>query len=426
MREMKDSGVSWIASIPSDWKITKVKFVCESMISGGTPDSSNDSYYVEDGTPWVAIGDMSSVDYVLSTNKRISNEAILSKNLTLLPAGTILYAMYASVGKVSELSVDATINQALLGLTLKNVILKSYFKYNLKAFEKYAFAESNGNTQFNMNAQKVSNICIVYPPMYEQKRIAAFLDNKCSQVDNLISNVQAQIDKLKAYNQSVITEIVTKGLDPSVTMKDSGIEWIRKIPEHWSIERGKCLFRESDRRSIDGSEELLTVSQYTGITPRSQKNVNMFEALSLEGYKICEIGDIAANTMWMWAGAIGVSQYYGVISPSYNVYRPISTVYHTKYLDYLLRTPPLVRCYESQSTGIRASRLRLYPHQFLNIRFPVPPYAEQEAMVTELEKRCEKVDKLIAIKQQKIDKLNEYKKSLIYEYVTGKKEVACD
>ena len=149
----------------------------------------------------------------------------------------------------------------------------------------------------------------------------------------------------------------------------------------------------------------------------------MFEALSLAGYKICKIGDIAANTMWMWAGAIGVSQYQGVISPSYNVYRQIGTAYHSKYLDYLLRIPPLVQCYESQSTGIRASRLRLYPQQFLNIRFPVPPYVEQEAMVLVLEKRCEKVDQLITIKQAKIDKLNEYKRSLIYEYVTGKKEV---
>lgn len=138
---------------------------------------------------------------------------------------------------------------------------------------------------------------------------------KCAQIDTLIAKVQSQIEKLKAYKQSLITEVVTKGLDPTVPMKDSGFEWIGEIPAHWEVKRGKVLFEESDARSADGSEELLTVSQYTGITPRSQKNVNMFEALTLEGYKICDVGDIAANTMWLWAGAIGVSAYSGVISP---------------------------------------------------------------------------------------------------------------
>ena len=160
-------------------------------------------------------------------------------------------------------------------------------------------------------------------------------------------------------------------------MKDSGVDWIETIPSDWQMIRGKGLFIENTIRSDDGSEELLTVSQYTGITPQSQKTVNMFEAETLEGYKVCEIGDIAANTMWLWAGAIGVSQYKGVISPSYNIYRQISNAYVSKYLDYLLRIPPLVQHYESLSTGIRASRLRLYPEQFLRIRFSVPSIEEQ-------------------------------------------------
>ena len=183
------------------------------------------------------------------------------------------------------------------------------------------------------------------------------------------------------------------------------------------------MFYETDARSSDGSEELLTVSQYTGVTPRSQKNVNMFEALTLEGYKICEIGDIAANTMWLWAGAIGVSDYRGVISPSYNVYRQKAATYVPKYLDYLLRSPMLVQKYASLSTGIRASRLRLYPKDFLNISFPVPTKEEQKVIIERIEKKVSKIDSLIAIKRSKIDKLEQFKKLLIYEYVTGKKEV---
>ena len=149
----------------------------------------------------------------------------------------------------------------------------------------------------------------------------------------------------------------------------------------------------------------------------------MFEAETLEGYKICEIGDIAANTMWLWAGAIGVSKYRGVISPSYNIYRPTGGGYIPDYLDYLLRIPPLVQHFESLSTGIRASRLRLYPQQFLGVRFLVPPMREQEEIICYLHKKIHEMDRLIDSKQQLLTELEAYKKSVIYEYVTGKREV---
>lgn len=146
----------------------------------------------------------------------------------------------------------------------------------------------------------------------------------------------------------------------------------RKYPSRWPLLRGKELFRVVDNRSERGMEELLTVSHITGITPRSQKNVTMFQAESLEGYKLCEIGDIAANTMWMWQDSIGVSKYAGLISPGYDVYRQQEDYYNPKYLDMLLREKHLVDVYHSLSTGIRPSRLRLYPDVFLTIRFPVP------------------------------------------------------
>ena len=424
MREMKDSGLKWIGLIPSAWRTARVKNVAETMQSGGTPDSSNDTFYVdiEGGIPWVAIADMSTTPYVKDTNKHISEEGRKSKNLIVFEPGTILYAMYASVGKVSELAVPATINQALLAIVLNSSIDGSFFKYALNAWEPYIISESNGTTQFNLNANKVANLCFPMPNRLEQESIVRYLDTKCAQVDTLIANVQAQIEKLKAYKQSLITEVVTKGLDHTVPMKDSGVAWIGEIPAHWEIKRGKVLFEESDARSADGSEELLTVSQYTGITPRSQKNVNMFEALTLEGYKLCDVGDIAANTMWLWAGAIGVSAYSGVISPSYNVYRQKAENFVPSYLDCLLRAPMLVQEYASRSTGIRASRLRLYPKDFLDIMFPVPPVDEQQDIMSVLSEKFAAVDKLIAIKKSKIEKLEQYKKSLIYEYVTGKKE----
>lgn len=419
MREMKDSGLGYLGEIPVHWNAERIKNHLRFSPDKNPGEAIILSLYREHG--------------IVPKDSRDDNHNVTSEDTSnyryVREGDFVVNKMKAWQGSMGVSDYEGVVSPAYYVYRFTtDAFDKKYLHYLLRS-KCYAdeFRRLSGGIrigQWDLPKAGFETTYVAVPPKDEQTAIADTIDICLEKVDTLITNVQAQIEKLKAYKQSVITEVVTKGLDPTAPMKDSGVEWIGEIPEHWSIERGKHLFAESDLRSADGSEELLTVSQYTGITPRSQKNVNMFEALSLEGYKICEVGDIAANTMWMWAGAIGVSQYYGVISPSYNVYRQIGTAYHSKYLDYLLRIPPLVQCYESQSTGIRASRLRLYPQQFLNIRFPVPPFEEQEAIVVELDGRCEKVEQLIALKQSKIEKLEQYKKSLIYEYVTGKKEVS--
>lgn len=181
----------------------------------------------------------------------------------------------------------------------------------------------------------------------------------------------------------------------------------RKYPSRWLLYRGKQLFRVIDERSNKGIEELLSVSHITGITPRSQKNVTMFKSESLIGYKLCQIGDIAANTMWTWQGAIGVSKYYGVVSPAYNVYRQKKEYFNPEYLDLLLREHQLVDVYHSLSTGIRPSRLRLYPDVFLTIDFPVPPRDEQDQIVHFLDWKVSEINKKISLKRQSLDLLKE-------------------
>ena len=269
----------------------------------------------------------------------------------------------------------------------------------------------------------IANYCIAAPQPSEQKRIAKFLDQKCKGIDAILEKTRTSIEEYKKLKQAIITQAVTKGIRGDRPMKESGIEWVPMIPEDWSNYRGKHLFYETNERSETGSEELLTVSHKTGITPRRQKNVNMFMSESLVGYKIFREGDIAANTMWMWQGAIGVSAYHGVISPSYNTYRQRNNAFDLQYLDYLLRIPPLVDQYNVCSTGITASRLRLYPEQFLSFNFPVPSMEEQREIVMFLRSRVDEMDALIQKKEQFLAELETYKKSLIYEYVTGKKEV---
>ena len=405
MHDMKDSGVEWIGEISAHWSPIRFRFIAK--ITTGNQDTQN------------ADPDGEYPFYVRSPIVERCN------NYTFDGKGILMAGDGAGAGRVFHL-VDGkyAVHQRVYRFYdfkyMDPVLLKYYLENLFATVMDYGSAKT---TVPSVRLPMIQDFVVCVPPKKEQHNIVAVLNEKCAQVGSLISNVQAQIEKLKAYKQSLITEVVTKGLDPTVPMKDSGVEWIGEIPAHWKIQRGKALFKETEARSADGSEELLTVSQYTGITPRSQKNVTMFEALSLEGYKICEIGDIAANTMWLWAGAIGVSEYHGVVSPSYNVYRQRSNNYVSRYLDHLLRAPMLVQEYASLSTGIRASRLRLYPKDFFNIMFPVPPLEEQQAILDALNSQLSAVDRLIAIKQAKIEKLEQYKRSLIYEYVTGKREV---
>lgn len=429
MREMKDSGVEWIGEIPANWKIVPLK----SLFSFGkglpiTKDNLEDT-----GIPVISYGQIHAKwNSGVTTHRellRYVNESYLDTNpQSLVRRGDLIMADTSEdregCGNCAYVDTDET-----LFAGYHTIILRSINETDNK-YLAYLFLTDSWRSQirqavsgvklFSVSRRILGSVSVIVPDNADE--IVAYLDDKCAQVNTLIANVQAQIEKLKDYKQSVITEVVTKGLDHTVPMKDSGVAWIGEIPAHWEIKRGKVLFEESDARSADGSEELLTVSQYTGITPRSQKNVNMFEALTLEGYKLCDVGDIAANTMWLWAGAIGVSAYSGVISPSYNVYRQKAENFVPSYLDCLLRAPMLVQEYASRSTGIRASRLRLYPKDFLDIMFPVPPVDEQQDIMSVLSEKFAAVDKLIAIKKSKIEKLEQYKKSLIYEYVTGKKE----
>jgi len=277
--------------------------------------------------------------------------------------------------------------------------------------------------QWDLGFDDFKNIPFLIPPFDEQAKIADYLDNGCTSLDSILDKTHSSIEAYKKLKQAVITQAVTKGVRGKREMKDSGVEWISEIPANWTVKRGKQLFSETNERSETGSEELLTVSHITGVTPRSQKNVNMFKSESLVGYKICHNGDLAANTMWMWQGAIGVSKFHGVISPSYNTYRQKTNDYYFEYLDFLLRIRPLIDAYTIHSTGITLSRLRLYPDSFLSLYFIVPPITEQKEIADYLDTKCAEIDRLIAKKEQLVKELESYKKSLIYEVVTGKREV---
>ena len=208
-------------------------------------------------------------------------------------------------------------------------------------------------------------------------------------------------------------------LAPYPEYKDAGVIWVGSIPAHWPEKRAKYYFKEIDDRSQTGDEEMLSVSHITGVTPRSQKNVTMFKAESNVGQKRCQPGDLIINTMWAWMSALGVSNHAGIVSPAYGVYRPRSNQdYDYYYLDSLLRIEGYRSEYICRSTGIRSSRLRLYPDKFLSMPVVCPPQEEQQAIARFLKAQDRLFRKFIRNKRRFIELLKEQKQNVINQAVT--------
>jgi len=205
-------------------------------------------------------------------------------------------------------------------------------------------------------------------------------------------------------------------------MRDSGIEWLGQVPEHWRTERARWLFRERNDRSEDGTEELLSISHLTGVTSRTEKNVNMFLAETLSGYKRCVAGDLAVNTLWAWMGAMGISRQAGIVSPAYNVYTPITQM-NPDYLDYLVRMPVFAQEVTRYSKGVWSSRLRLYPEGLYQVWLPVPPLREQQEIARHLNAELAKLDALAKLTADSITLMRERRTALISAAVTGKIDV---
>ena len=253
-----------------------------------------------------------------------------------------------------------------------------------------------------------------------QSKIVDHLNKKCSQIDALILNQERQIEKLKQYKQSLITEVVTKGLDPTVPLKDSGVEWIGKIPETFEIRRGKAVLKLLDRPVCE-DDEVITCFRNGEVTLRKNRREEGFTFSEKEcGYQGINIGDLVVHGMDGFAGAIGISDSRGKGSPILIV---CDSSENKKYLVYYLRTLAYREIFLALSTGIRVRSCDLRWNKLAILPFVIPKEEIQREIVSFLDSKCAGIDKIIVHKQSKIEKLNQYKKSLIYEYVTGKKEV---
>ncbi len=424
---MKDSGVEWIGMIPIDWEARKLKYLLGCSMQYGANESGIE--YDEKLPRYIRITDIDSKNN-LKTENKLSLTEQMAKDYILNDNDILFARSGATVGKTflykSEYGRSAFAGYLIRAtLDKRKTIPKFIFYYTLSEgydlWKKYIFIQS---TIQNIGADKYMNLVIPITSIDEQKKIVDYLDEKVGEIDSVITKTRETLEDYKKYKQAIITEAVTKGLNPDVEMKDTDNEWIGKIPAHWDYVRIQRLFEMVDERNDDPNACLLSLYTSLGVKPRSELEEKGNKAVTVMNYKIVKKNDVIVNKLLAWMGAIGYSEYDGVTSPDYDVYRAKENapVVKTYYNEYFRHTCFKNDCYK-YGHGIMLMRWRTYPEEFLRIKVPNPPLEEQKEIAKYLDEKCSEIDKLIAKKEELLADLERYKKSLIYEYVTGKKEV---
>ncbi|MCV6623502.1 MAG: restriction endonuclease subunit S [Cellvibrionaceae bacterium] len=405
----KDSNVDWLGSIPSGWTSKRVKFIFK--IGRGRVISQQE---LEDQGLYPVYSSQTKNNGVLG---HISTYDFDCEQITWTTDGANAGTVFLRKGKHNCTNVCGTLQP----ISPNNQNIR-FMAYSLSvAAQFYKRPDTNGAKIMN---GEMADIFVTFPPIITQNIIANYLDDKTAKISEAITIKEQQIALLKERKQILVQQAVTRGLNSDVPMKDSGLDWIGKIPEHWSVKRAKYLLDEVDERSKTGEEELLSVSHMTGVTPRSEKTVHMFMAEDYTGSKLCREGDLVINIMWAWMGALGVSDRVGIVSPSYGVFRQKQVkTFHPKYLEYLLKTTKYIEYYNQVSTGLHSSRLRFYGHMLFNMKLGFPGYDEQCEIIDYLDEEVAKLDSAIHLQGEQIEKLKEYKTTLINSAVTGKIKV---
>ena len=407
----KDSGVEWIGDIPIHWDVKNLRYAFDFLNHRRIPLSALERGNKQGRYPYYgASGIIDYVDAYLFDEKLL---LIAEDGANLLSKSTPL--AFLAEGKY-------WVNNHAHILKPKTEAY-GFWEKLLCSVDYTVFI--TGAAQPKLSRENLGGIRLPIPPINEQLKIAKFLEQKTSEIDQAIAIKEQQIALLNERKQIVIQKAVTQGLDPNVPMKDSGVEWIGQIPEHWNVIRAKYLFKEVEERSVLGNEELLSVSHLTGVTPRSEKNISMFMAEDYSGSKVCKRHDLVMNIMWAWMGALGVSDYDGIVSPAYGVYRQkIANTFNSEYLEYLLKTTKYIEHYNRVSTGLHSSRLRFYGHMFFNMKLGFPCLDEQSEIIVRIKNQTSKIELAVENLANQIEKLKEYKTTLINDAVTGKIKVA--
>ena len=430
MREMKDSGIFDGVEIPATWDIMKFGKVCSIVTDFVASGSFAD---LRENVPYLSEPDYAMLVRTtdLAKTARSEGKVYISKASYEFLSNSNLFGgeiVLPNIGSIGDVYVVPKLYERM-SLAPNSIMFKTrycdkyyyyYFLCKVGGLQLSEISQSTAMAKFNKTDLK--QIRVFLPSLAEQQKIVEFLDRKCAEVDEMIGLQEQIIEELKAYKQSVITEAVTKGLNPDVPMKDSGIEWIGQIPEHWEVRRGKNVL-VLQKRPVRDNDEVVTCFRDGEVILRSLRRTEGFTMSDKEiGYQGINEGDIVIHGMDGFAGAMGVSKSTGKGSPVLVVCSPKYDAV-PQYIVYYLRALAIMDVFVSLATGIRERSCDLRWNKISELPFVLPLPKEQQAIADYLDEKCADIDSLIQTKQSKIDSLKEYKKSIIYEYVTGKREV---
>lgn len=416
---MKDSGIDWIGKIPDEWEIYQLSQVVTQVKNKNTNLQEKN---------------LLSLSYGKIKRKNIdSNDGLLPASFdgyNIIENGDIVLRLTdlqndhtsLRVGRATEKGI---ITSAYTTLRPMNKDNSRFLYYLLHAFDlKKGFYGMGAGVRQGLNYSEVKSLKIILPnDKSEQTKIANFLDKKCAQIDSIIEESKKSIEEYKSWKQSVIFEAVT-GKNLSCKMKDSGIDWIGKIPEEWIVSKAKTILHNKTVKNHPNAE-VLSLYRDLGVVPKNSRDDNHnVTSEDTSSYKFVQKGELVLNKMKTWQGSLAVSNYEGIVSPAYYVCEFTNNEIDKNYIHYLLRNKMYAQEFERLSTGLRVGQWDLSIDDFLNTLIIYPPTkSEQKSIAKFLDAKCAQIDSLISEKQSLIKDLAEYKKSLIFEAVTGKRRV---
>lgn len=420
-RQMKDSRIGWIGIIPESWNTIKFKYLHDRMNTGEGidknywSDESSDRLFYTAGLNPIRTNYMDFPEWKYTKE----DDLLLARNGT-----PYIYMPFP----------NACYTDHIIRATMKTGVNKKFIQYSLQ--RSIASVVVDSVSLATWSASLWNEQVIAWPSAKEQERIVSFLDKQCSHIDSVLEQTRISIEEYKKLKQAVITQAVTKGVRGDRPMKDSSIEWIGQLPKEWELIPFRHVLKErSEKNSPVKSTERLSLSIDLGVTLYAEKTTNLDRFKDdFEQYKLAHPGDLVMNSMNMIVGASGVSAYYGCVSPVYyTFYDEIEDHCTAKFCEYIFRSKTMLRVLFSLGKGIYAivrgddrvntCRLKISKEDLKNIIIPVPSIEEQRQIINYLEQKCSEIDVLISKKEQFLVELENYKKSMIYEYVTGKKEV---
>ena len=423
----KDCGSPWIERIPEQWEFQRLRH----LASFHNSNVDKKSYDGQESVRLCNYTDVYNNDFIsgaLSFMNATASEGEIQR--FSLRAGDVLITKDSE--DPSDIGIPALVVEDLPGVvcgyhlsvirtpdfTTSRFLHRSLQAHSTKA---HFFIEAPGITRYGLNQDVIGDLPVCLPPAHEQLRIVDWIDAETTRIDALITKKTRFIELLREKRQALITNAVTKGLDPDVKTKDSMIEWIGQIPEHWSVTRIATLFAEAVRAGTVNLP-ILSVSIHDGITDKElnpeDRERQVYRIEDRTKYKRVLPGDIAYNMMRAWQGAFGAVRVEGLVSPAYVVGRP-KQEFRTSYLEHLLRTRMAVEEMRRYSRGIADFRMRLYWEYFRDIRVCMPPLQEQDVILARIERESSRIGRLVAETQRSIDLLKERRATLITAAVTG-------